>query len=148
MFASAIIERNLPLSFADHLSQLFIKMLPDSAIAKNYASAQTQTCGVIQVLADDAADKTTKAVKDIPFSIATDGNIDKGSEQIYPFILTYYNREKVDTNFLTITTTDSSLTGEAIFNSLNAELSIQVVAFPGTTVSAWAVTMPSSCWGV
>ena len=40
LFASFLIEHNIPLSASDHAGPLFRKMFPDSELAKKYVSGQ------------------------------------------------------------------------------------------------------------
>ena len=59
-----------------------------------------------------------------PFSLSTDGSNDKGSEQVYPIVVRYFdkNNSKVCTDVLSIPTPDGNSTGENIFNALETEL--------------------------
>ena len=45
--AKFIVEHNLPISVSDHLGPPFRQIVPDSDIAKNYASAHTKTNCII-----------------------------------------------------------------------------------------------------
>ncbi|KAK3754199.1 hypothetical protein RRG08_028164 [Elysia crispata] len=63
LFANAIVEHNLPLALADHMSDLFTKMFPDSQIAKKYAAGRTKTRGLVQVLADSAESSMTTEIQ-------------------------------------------------------------------------------------
>lgn len=96
-------------------------MFPDSEIASKYRSARTKTRNV-GVLADETQQDIIKAVGDKPFSLATDGSNDKGSEQIYPILLRYFDGSKVVTNVLSITSPKGSSTGREIFSVIDCDL--------------------------
>ena len=73
-FASFIIEHNLSFTTADHFSKLRKRMLPDSKIAEQYASARMKTTAIItHALAPTVDQKVTKACQSQPFSILCDG---------------------------------------------------------------------------
>ena len=48
-----IIEHNLPVSVADHMTELIKVMCPDSNIAKGYQCKQTKTTHIIQEMSRD-----------------------------------------------------------------------------------------------
>ncbi|KAK3791726.1 hypothetical protein RRG08_033830 [Elysia crispata] len=85
LFANAIVEHNLSLALADHMSDLFTKMFPDSQIAKKYAAGRTKTRGLVQVLADSAESSITSENQQKPFSPSTDGSNDKGLSLLQKF---------------------------------------------------------------
>ena len=120
-----IVKHNLPVSVADHLTQLFPVMFPDSKIASDFAWKRTKTTHIIHELADDNVDilraKLTKTV----FSVATDGSSDRGvTEILYPILVRYYDAEvgKIVTSLLSLPACEGNSTGENIFNLLNAEI--------------------------
>lgn len=76
LFSSFIVEHGLPTSCADHASQLFTKMFPDSHIAKRYSCGRTKTTAVINSLASETQKEMVEYLKLNPFSLATDGSTD------------------------------------------------------------------------
>lgn len=48
-----IIEHNLPMAVADHLSSLMKKMFPDSKIAEKFACRRTKTTAIAQTLGQE-----------------------------------------------------------------------------------------------
>ena len=47
--ANFMIEHNLPLAVADHMSPLFSKIFPDSHVAKEYSSCRTKTTCILNL---------------------------------------------------------------------------------------------------
>ena len=76
LFTNFLAEHNVPLSVADHFGSLLKKMCPDSEIAKKYACTRTKTGSIVCTLADDDERTIREAMKNGPFSIATDGSTD------------------------------------------------------------------------
>ena len=72
-----LVQHNVPLAVADHLSPLFKDIFPDSQIAKGYASAQTKTTCILNgSLAPHFKAALFTTMKSRPFSIAIDGSND------------------------------------------------------------------------
>ena len=97
-------------------------MFPDSKITKSYKSARTKTRAIVNVLAEQARLETVTLVKEIHFSISTDGSNDKGSEQLYPILVRYHDKQKVVTDVLTIASPEGNSTRLGIFQSINKAL--------------------------
>ena len=56
--AAFVVEHNLSFTVTDHLSDLVVKVFPDSAIARKYKSKHTKTRSIIKhVLADQFKDE-------------------------------------------------------------------------------------------
>ena len=101
--ANALVQHNIPLAVADHLSPLFRDIFPDSDIAKGYASASTKTTCIINgSLAPHFKAALVSAMKIQPFSIAVDGSNDSGLEKMNPMTVRLYdiNDGKIATRFL------------------------------------------------
>ena len=50
LMANFLVEHNIPFAAADHLSDLFKTMFPDSTIAANFASKRTKTTAIARTL--------------------------------------------------------------------------------------------------
>jgi hypothetical protein len=126
LMVACIIEHNLPLSLADHLSPLFAKMFPDSKIAKDFNCKRTKAGYIVHEFCHDTTSKLAETLKTTPFSVSTDGSADKGGKnQLYPVVVRYYNKdlEKVVTEVLCIPPmTEVSFTGENIFKLVGEKL--------------------------
>ena len=124
LFLKFLIEHNIPLSASDHSGELFAKMFPDSDIAKTYASKRTKSTCIMNSFGEELSDCLASICSSQPFSIATDGSNDSGSESLYPIVVRYFNEEKGEilTELLTLASCAERSTGENIFNILNQEL--------------------------
>lgn len=101
--ANALVQHNIPLAVADHLSPLLKDIFPDSDIAKGYASASMKTtCMINGSLAAHFKSELVHAMKSQPFSIAVDGSNDNGLEKMNPMTVRLYdaNHGKIVTRFL------------------------------------------------
>ena len=78
-------EHNLPIATADHCSDLFRKMFPDSNIAQKFSCGRTKASSIIHVLAREEKIKTSDNMKHGPFVIGTDGSNDGGTKWCLPF---------------------------------------------------------------
>ena len=105
--ANALVQHNIPLAVADHLSPLFRDIFPDSDIAKGYASASTKTTCIINgwfSLSPHFKAVLVSAMKIQPFSLAVDGSNDSGLEKMNPMTVRLHdvNDGKIATQFLDV----------------------------------------------
>ena len=101
--ANSLVQYNIPLLFADHLSPLLRDIFPDSATAKAYAAASTKTtCIVNGSLAPHFKSALVDSMKSNPYSIAIDGSNDSGVEKMNPITVKMFdaNQGKIVTRFL------------------------------------------------
>ena len=78
-----LVQHNVPLAGADHLSPLFRDIFPDSKIAKGYAAACTKTTYILNgSIAPYFKATLVDVMKSQPFSIAIDGSNDSGLEKM------------------------------------------------------------------
>ncbi|KAL5017913.1 hypothetical protein ScPMuIL_003635 [Solemya velum] len=85
-----IIEHNLPVSVADHMTHLFPKMFPDSKIANNFACKRTKTTHIIHETASDKVSVLKETLTRTVFSLATDGSSDQGAKLCIKRLLEQY----------------------------------------------------------
>ena len=111
-----IIEHNLPVSRADHMTDLVRRMFPDSSIAKEYGCRRTKTTHIMHSMAEETVQNIRSVIHENAFSIATDG-IEHKSRQLYPILIRYPRRDvkKIVTGLLTIAECKEHCTGENIF---------------------------------
>lgn len=77
--AVVMVNHNIPLAFADHLSPLFKECFPDSKIARKYASARTKTAAIINgAVSPYMLAELVTHLREKPFSLSTDGSNDTG----------------------------------------------------------------------
>lgn len=75
----AMVNHNIPLAFADHLSPLFRECFPDSKIAMKCSSARTQLSAIINgAVSPYLLSELVKHLREKPFSLSTDGYNDTG----------------------------------------------------------------------
>jgi hypothetical protein len=75
--ANFVVQHNLPLAVADHLSPLLRDIFPDSEAARKYASTRTKTtCIVNHSLVPHFQSLVVDAMKSQPFTIYIDGSND------------------------------------------------------------------------
>ena len=91
LFSRFVIEHNLPPTCADHVGDLFRAMFPDSEIAKKFKCARTKTKALIKHSAKTEQQELVQTLKDVPFSLATDGSNDRGCDTLYPFVVRYFD---------------------------------------------------------
>ena len=73
-----VAKHNIPFSVCDHISKLFPKMFPDSAIAKGFASARTKTTAVVkEALGPTVVDAVVSDLKTQAFGIMMDESNDR-----------------------------------------------------------------------
>ena len=111
-----LVQHNLLLATADHLSSLFKEVFPDSNIAKNYVSCRTKTTSIIN-------EAFIQHCKTHPFSVGTDGLNDTDYEKMNPVCLQIFdvNRsKKVSSHFLNICLTSgmNASTAACIFHKI------------------------------
>ncbi|CAL4070206.1 unnamed protein product [Meganyctiphanes norvegica] len=87
-----LIEHNVPVSVADHLSELVMKICSDSSIAKKFKCKRTKTTHIMHEMSRDIISNLGNALKTEPFSISTDGSESK-SRQLYPILVRYPDLE-------------------------------------------------------
>ena len=120
-----LVQHNLLLATADHLSSLFKEVFPDSNIAKNYASRRTKTTSIInEAFAPHCREYLIQHCKSHPFSVVTDGSNDTGLEKMNPVCLQIFhvNRsKKVISHFLNMRFTSGKNASAAacIFDKIN-----------------------------
>ena len=66
LLASAVLEHNSPVAFADHFESLLKCMCPDLKIAEKLSCVCTKTTSLINFLADDSADAVSEVIKTGP----------------------------------------------------------------------------------
>ena len=87
-----MVQHNLPLAIADHLSPLLRDIFSDSETAKGYASTRTKTTCIINgSLAPYFKSTLVSAMKSQPFTICIDGSNDTGLEKMNPMTIRYFN---------------------------------------------------------
>ena len=122
LFTNFLVEHNVPLSVADHFGPLLKKMCPDSEIAKKYACARTKTGSIVRTLADDDERTIREAMKNGPFSIATDGSTDYDDVKLYPLVVRYFDDGMKRVVCVLLRLAESRVsTGEAIFKLIDEE---------------------------
>ena len=125
-FTGFLVEHNLPIASSDHVGPLFRKMFPDSKIAAKYSCARTKTAAIVNAMSQHTASIVAEKARTSPFSLATDGSNDGGSDQLYPVLLSLYDDAKgevVQALLSLPALTEGSSTGENIFKVLDQELS-------------------------
>ena len=121
LFTAFLVEHNVPISAADHASKLFRAMFPDSDIAKGFQCARTKASALIKHQAQQASCNISESARSV-FSLSTDGSNDN-SDKFYPIVLRHLSDTGVKVSLLSVpTVTESSATGENIFNTINSEL--------------------------
>ena len=92
-----LVQHNIPLSLADHLSPLIRNIFPDSEIAKCYSSARTKTTCILNgALAPHFKLALVEKMKTAPFAIAIDGS---GLQKMNPLTVRFFD-EMVTTQLL------------------------------------------------
>ncbi len=106
--ANSMVQHNIPLAFADHLSPLMRTIFTDSEICKAYSSASTKTTYMINgALAPHFKSILVDAMRSGAYSIAVDGSNDTGLEKVNPMTVCIddLNCGKIVTRFLDMCTT-------------------------------------------
>ena len=119
-----ITQHNIPIQAANHMTEMFHTMFPDSRIAKEFACKKTKTTCIINETAADNIDSLVEVLKSNPFSISTDGSADRGENQLYPMVVRYFNytQKCVVTEILALPRIEGASTGENIFKLMDNTL--------------------------
>ncbi|XP_072168656.1 uncharacterized protein [Diadema setosum] len=121
--AMTMVQHNVPLAFADHLSPLMKECFRDSPVATGYRSARTKTsCIVNRALAPYYHRKTVQQLQQQPFSLSTDGSNDTGLKKMNPMTVKIFDiNHGVVYRFLDMCTTEgtAAATADAIFNKMD-----------------------------
>ena len=130
LFTRFVVEHNLPIAVADHVTKLMPVMFPDSEIAKKFRCSRTKTTALIKMQSDDVIDSIVSAIGDEPFAICTDGSNDQ-SDKFYPVIIRYLNKDGIITSSLlqVPTVDDPKCSGENIFKLLDEQLSLHSLSW-------------------
>ena len=125
--ATLMTENNIPLAFANQLNRLFLKIFPDSKIAKQYSSAATKTTGMINgAIAPHFLKETVDIMKKEPFSLLTDGSNDSGLKKMNPLTVRLFdvNCNKVESRFLDMCATEGTdaATAHSVFDKIDSVL--------------------------
>ena len=127
-----IAMHNLSFQSADHLSDLFGVMFPDSAIASSFACKHTKTKAIICEALDPYHKKPViECVHSAPFSLLCDESSEKGdSVKLLTILIRFYDSERgsIATRHLH-TVGISSMTATDIFESIKSVLSKYGLAF-------------------
>ena len=123
LFASFILEHNLPIAIADHAGQLFKKMFPKCDTAKKFACGRTKTTAIIKEMASESKKSLVNHLKNTVFSISVDGSNDSDS-QLYPIVAIYKNKEgRTENSLLALPVLAGKSTGQNIGNLVIETLS-------------------------
>ncbi|XP_063053561.1 zinc finger BED domain-containing protein 5-like [Engraulis encrasicolus] len=123
--AVVMVNHNIPLAFADHLSPLFKECFPDSKIARKYASARTKTAAIINgAVSPYMLAELVTHLREKPFSLSTDGSNDTGMEKMNPITIKTFGRDGVVHRFLDMGVTEGEHCGtaETIFQKIDSVL--------------------------
>ena len=122
-FARFVVEHNLPIAVADHVTKLLPRMFPDSEIAQKFQCSRTKTTALIKMQSQAIVDTIVDSVKDKPFTLCTDGSNDQ-SDKFYPIILRYVDHSgSVTSSLLQVPSVeDPKCSGENIFKLLDEQL--------------------------
>ena len=91
-------------------------MFPDSEIAKQYGCARTKTACIVKALASNDEACITDAMKQSPFSLATDGSTDMEDVKMYPIVVKLFDASLGRVVVLMLKLCESrESTGKAIF---------------------------------
>ena len=83
MVTNFLVQHNIALLTADHLSSLFKNAFPDSKIAQKYLSRQTKTTAIInKSFAPHCVEYVVEHCKASAYSVDTDGSNDTGLEKM------------------------------------------------------------------
>ena len=103
---STMVEHNIPLVFAEHLSPLFREIFPDSEIAKAYGSGKTKTTCILNgALKLYYQNELVQQMRDRPYSVSIDGSNDTGREKMNPVTVKLFDVARAKHKFLDMCTT-------------------------------------------
>ena len=95
-----LVQLNIPLVFADHLSPMMNDIFKDSETARDYSSARTKTACIINgSLAPYFKSVLVDSMKAGPYAIAVDGSNDADLQKMNPLTVRHLYGEKVATQF-------------------------------------------------
>ena len=78
-----MVQHNIPLNVADHLSKLYAHMFQDSPTAKAFTCARTKTTSIINLArARLLRTETTNRMRDNPFALINDGSSDSNVDKM------------------------------------------------------------------
>ena len=87
-----LVQQNLPLTMADHLTSLFKEVFPDRNIAKNYALRQTKPTSIIsEDFAPHCREYLIQHYKTHPFTVGNDSSNDTGLAKMNPVCLQIFD---------------------------------------------------------
>lgn len=123
-FTKILVQQNIPLAFADHLSRGIQKNFTDSQTAKNYSCGRTKTACILNgALAPYILENLVSRMKINPFSLAIDGSSDTDLLKMNPLTVRIFdvNKTKIVTEFLDMCATRGRDAGKAeeIFNKID-----------------------------
>ena len=120
LMTNFIIEHNLPVNVADHMTELLKSMCPDSNIAKKYQCKRTKTTHIVHEMSRDVVRSVDAALKSEPFSISTDGS-ESRHKQLYPILVRYPDAdlERIVTRLIQLCDCKEACTGENVFKMLD-----------------------------
>ena len=87
-----MVQHNLPLSVADHLSPMVTDIFPDSKLAKGYAYARMKTTNVLNgAMAPFCNKELITVMKKNPYSLAVDPSSDTGLKKRIPLTVKIFD---------------------------------------------------------
>ena len=95
MFTKFLIDNNLPIAVSDKFNKLVSSLFLDSdiAAAKKYQCGCTKATAIANALASDCMDKLADLLKEIVFSLSTDG-FNKSDMKLYPIVIQHYDKSE------------------------------------------------------
>ena len=85
-----LLEHNVPISVANHVSRLQQTMFSNSAEVKNFSCGKSKAGHIIREIARDSTRKFSEILRSRAFTIATDGRNDTEIE-MYPLVVTFFD---------------------------------------------------------
>ena len=123
IFSGFLVEHNLPLATADHMSKLAKSMFPDSKIAAKYKCGRTKTSHILtgavaKNVVKDLKEEITSAKW---FGLATDGSSDEDDKYL-PVLIRHIGKESnlVETSLLDMPDINSGSTAEKMFDTCDS----------------------------
>ena len=123
--ANFLVQHNISLLTADHLSSLFKNAFPDSKIAQKYSSRRTKTTAIInKSFAPHCVEYVVEHCKASAHSVGTDGSNDTGLEKMNSICVKIFDvkRSKTVTNHfldMCLTSCTDCSTAEGIFTAID-----------------------------
>ena len=125
MVTNFLVQHNIALLTAYHLSSRFKNAFPDSKIAQKYSSRRTKTTAIInKSFAPHCAEYVVEHCKASVYSVGTDGSNDTGLEKMNPICVKIFDvkRSKTVTNHfldMCLTSGTDCSTAEGIFTAID-----------------------------